>query len=101
MKIKEIRELSSGDLEKRITDLQRELGTERGNAAGATKSAGKIRSLRRTIARMFCIKREKELNINQPKKPEAELKKQAPKAEKKAASAESGSSGEIQTKRGE
>ena len=65
MKLKEIHDLSKEDLEKRVADLQRELGIERGNSSGGTKSAGKIRNLRRTIAKMLCLKRERELNIHQ------------------------------------
>ena len=82
MKLKEIRELSVADIDKKVVELQRELGIERGNAASGSKTAGKIRGLRRTIAKMLCIKRERELNINQPKKAETGEAKpaKAPKA---------------------
>ena len=63
MKVKEIRELSAEALEKKAIELKRELGIDRGSASGGSKTAGKIRSLRRTIARMLCIKREQELKI--------------------------------------
>ena len=66
MKLREIRELSATDLGKKADELKRELGVEKGSAQGA-KSSGKIRNLRRTIAKMLCIKREKELGIHQPK----------------------------------
>ena len=69
MKLREIRELSAADLGKKSAELMRELGMEKGSAQGA-KSSGKIRNLRRTIAKMLCIKREKELGIHQPKAPE-------------------------------
>ena len=61
MKLKEIRELSSGDLAKKVTDMKKELDIEKG-IAGA-KNSGKIKNLRRTIARLLCIKREHELKI--------------------------------------
>ena len=66
MKLREIRELSAADLGKKSDELKRELGVEKGSAQGA-KSSGKIRNLRRTIAKMLCIKKEKELGIHQPK----------------------------------
>ena len=61
MKLKEIRELSSADLAKKVVDLKKELDIEKG-IAGA-KNSGKIKNLRRTIARLLCIKREYELKI--------------------------------------
>jgi ribosomal protein L29 len=61
LKLKEIRELSSADLAKKVVDLKKELDIEKG-IAGA-KNSGKIKNLRRTIARMLCIKREHELKI--------------------------------------
>jgi ribosomal protein L29 len=61
LKLKEIRELSSADLAKKVVDLKKELDIEKG-IAGA-KNSGKIKGLRRTIARMLCIKREHELKI--------------------------------------
>ena len=74
MKVKEIRELSAEALEKKAIELKRELGIDRGSASGGSKTAGKIRSLRRTIARMLCIRREKELNIHQTKEAKNETK---------------------------
>lgn len=82
MKLREIRELSATDLGKKADELKRELGVEKGSAQGA-KSSGKIRNLRRTIAKMLCIKKEMELGIHQPKVQE--------KAVKAGASAESAS----------
>lgn len=70
MKLREIRELSAADLGKKSAELKRELGVEKGSATGGTKSSGKMRNLRRIIAKMLCIKREKELGIHQPKAPE-------------------------------
>ena len=72
MKLKEIRELQTEDIAKKVVELKRELGVERGSATGGTKTSGKIRNLRRTIARMLCIKRERELNLYQkPKETES------------------------------
>lgn len=80
LKIREIRELPADEISKKVVDLKKELGIEKGSATGGAKLSGKIRNLRRTIARMLCIKREKELNINQPKaKEENNIASAAPK----------------------
>ncbi len=60
----EIRELSSADRLKRLHELRNELMQERGIQAmgGSTPNPGKIRTLRRQIARILTIEREDELN---------------------------------------
>ena len=61
MKIKELRKLSDDDLEKKLKELKLELLKEMGNKemGGNVKNPGKIRVVRRNIARIHTIKREK------------------------------------------
>ncbi len=62
MRVKEIRELAPDLLDKRIEELSVELNSERGTVAsgGKASNAGRIREIRRTIARIITIKKEKE-----------------------------------------
>ena len=65
LKAPEIRQMSPDDRVKRLRELQRELMQERGVQAmgGSTPSPGKIRTLRREIARIKTIAREVQLGI--------------------------------------
>ena len=60
IKVKEIREMSSGDRKKKLEELRDELMHERGVAAmgGAPVSPGKIRALRSSIARILTVMNE-------------------------------------------
>ena len=60
---KEIRALPLDERNKRLSELRRELMHERGVQAmgGSTPSPGKIRTLRREIARILTLEREAEL----------------------------------------
>lgn len=60
LKIKEIRELSSDDRLKRLDELRHELMQERGIQAmgGSTPNPGKIRTIRRQIARILTVEKE-------------------------------------------
>ena len=62
MKIKEIRKLNDEDREKRLNELKLELLKERGNIemGGNVKNPGKIKVIRRSIARILTLKKEKE-----------------------------------------
>jgi large subunit ribosomal protein L29 len=62
LKIKEIRKLNDEDLEKRLNELRLELLKERGNIemGGNVKNPGKIKVIRRSIARILTLKKEKE-----------------------------------------
>ncbi len=62
LRAREIREMSSEEREKRLRELQRELMHERGVSAmgGAPPNPGRIRSLRRQIARIMTVIREEE-----------------------------------------
>jgi large subunit ribosomal protein L29 len=61
MRKKEARELSPSVLDQKLDELSLELNAERGTVAsgGKASNAGRIRELRRTIARILTIKREK------------------------------------------
>jgi len=62
LKIKEMRKLKDEDLEKKLNELKLELLKERGNIemGGNVKNPGKIKIIRRDIARILTLKREKE-----------------------------------------
>lgn len=62
LKIKQFRQMSGEELKKKYEELKEELMRERGISAmgGAPPSPGKIESLRRQIARIETIMREKE-----------------------------------------
>ncbi len=61
MRIKDLRKLSDEDLEKRLKELKLELLKERGNIemGGNIKNPGKIKIIRRDIARILTLKKEK------------------------------------------
>ncbi len=61
----EVRKLSPDDRKTRLAELRRELMQARGVQAmgGSTPSPGKIRTLRREIARILTIERESALGI--------------------------------------
>jgi len=62
LKIREMRKLSPEDSDKRLNELKLELLKERGNVemGGNVKNPGKIKVIRRDIARILTLKREKE-----------------------------------------
>lgn len=62
-KATEIRELSPDDRAERLAELRHDLMQERGVQAmgGSSPSPGKIRQLRREIARILTINREEQL----------------------------------------
>ncbi len=61
MKAKEVAKMGAGELEEKIVELKQELAKERATVASGTKSdnPGKIRKLRRDVARMFTIMNQK------------------------------------------
>jgi len=61
-----VRALNKDDRQTRLAELKRELMQERGVQAmgGSTPSPGKIRTLRREIARILTIQREVELGLH-------------------------------------
>ena len=61
MKAKELRPMDKKDLSKRLSDLRLDLMKEIGNVkrGRAIKNPGRIRVLRKDIARIMTVKREK------------------------------------------
>ena len=57
----EIRKLETKEVDKRLNDLRLELAKERGNIniGGTVTSPGRIKEIRRTVARIFTIRTEK------------------------------------------
>ncbi len=72
MKIKEIRKLKDQEFEKKAFELKAELSKLQGQAATSTppKNPGQIRQIKRTLAKMLTVQREKELGITQKNKEE-------------------------------
>lgn len=62
MRIKELRKLKDEEQEKRFKELKLELLKERGNVemGGNVKNPGRIKVIRRDIARLLTIKKERE-----------------------------------------
>jgi large subunit ribosomal protein L29 len=60
LRTKEIRDMSDEQMEKQLKDLRNELLKERAITAtgGAPENPGRIRELRRTIARILTIQKE-------------------------------------------
>ena len=61
MKAKEIKTLSVDEINQKILELKQELSKERATIASGTKSEnpGKIKKLRRDIARLLTVSKEK------------------------------------------
>lgn len=59
--VKQLKELKKEDLDKRISELKLELLKEQGNVkmGRAVKNPGKIKQIRRNIARILTIKQER------------------------------------------
>ena len=86
-RIRELREMSPEDLSTKLTEVRSDLSKERANIAmkGVPDSPGRVRALRRTIARILTIQNEQsKLPAPAPKKEEvkkAPAKKAEPKKE--------------------
>lgn len=62
MKIKEVRDLSAADLEKKLAELKEELFNIRFQmATGQCENPTKVREIKKSIARIKTIQREAEL----------------------------------------
>ncbi len=81
IKKSKLRELSDTELSAKLFEYQKELNTERGMLAsgGRTSNPGKIRELRRTLARTLTIQHERKLGIRAVKPPKKEAKKEEKK----------------------
>lgn len=68
LKSKQIREMKKEDIEKKLKEIKLELFKEKGkiDVGGVADNPGKIKALKRTIARVLTIQKEKmgELNKN-------------------------------------
>ena len=63
MKVKEIRELSTEDIEKKLVETKEELFNLRfQQATGNLEKPSRIRELRHTVARMKTVLKEREVN---------------------------------------
>lgn len=62
MRIDDLRKLKPEDQEKRLKELKLELLKEKGNIemGGNVKNPGRIKTIRRDIARLLTLKRERE-----------------------------------------
>ncbi|MEM4133830.1 MAG: 50S ribosomal protein L29 [Candidatus Micrarchaeia archaeon] len=66
MKVKDIKNMSTDEMKAKIADLEKELSIEygtRSSAAGKSRNYGKIRTIKKTIARMKTFIRARELGI--------------------------------------
>ncbi len=61
LKAKEIRSMKKEDVAKRVTELRKELMKLRSQVASKTQleNPGRIRTIRRTLARVYTIQKEK------------------------------------------
>lgn len=77
LRIKEIRDMSSEDRQKRIGELRTELVrlTTMIRAGGAVENPAHIKQLRRTIAKLLTIEREEKLGIRRTKAPKKRAKR--------------------------
>ncbi len=59
-----MRKMNESDLDKKLADLRLELMKEKGNVemGGNVKNPGKIKTLRRDVARALTFKKEREKN---------------------------------------
>ena len=67
LRVQEIRKFEKKELEKKLQELKLELAKERANIAigAAVSSPGKMKELRKTIARIETIKTSKEFSKTQ------------------------------------
>ena len=64
MRARDLRDLTDDDLEHRLADTRKELFNLRFQAAtGQLESHGRLRAVRKEIARIYTVKRERELGI--------------------------------------
>jgi len=61
LKMRKIREMSKEELDERLKELRMEMIKEKGasEVGGTVKNPGKIKELRKTIARIILIKKQK------------------------------------------
>ncbi|WP_373894604.1 50S ribosomal protein L29 [Virgibacillus natechei] len=65
MKANEIRELTTAEIEQKVTSLKEELFNLRFQlATGQLENTARLREVRKSIARMKTVARHRELNVN-------------------------------------
>ncbi|MBY7141691.1 50S ribosomal protein L29 [Virgibacillus sp. NKC19-16] len=65
MKANEIRELTTAEIEQKVTSLKEELFNLRFQlATGQLENTARLREVRKSIARMKTVARQRELNVN-------------------------------------
>lgn len=65
MKAKEIRELTTAEIEENVKSLKEELFNLRFQlATGQLENTARIKEVKRTIARLKTVERERELSVN-------------------------------------
>lgn len=83
IKTREMAELGDSELMEKEEEFRRELNAERGKVAtgGRTSNPGKIRELKRSVARILTILNERKLNIRRgmPKRPPKQKKSEGVK----------------------
>ncbi|MCX8198140.1 MAG: 50S ribosomal protein L29 [Candidatus Micrarchaeota archaeon] len=70
LKSSKARELSDAELQAKLFEFQKELNTERGilAAGGRSSNTGKLRQLRKAVARVLTILHERKLGIQRGSK---------------------------------
>jgi len=81
LRASEIREMNAGTIDEKLVELKGELNSERGKieSGGRASNPGRIKEIKKTIARLITIKQQKATG----KVPEAKKKAPKPKEEKK------------------
>lgn len=82
LRLKDIRAMSSEDRTKRLTELRTELMRLKTmiKAGGAVENPGRIRELRKTIARILTVENEQPMPTEKPKEEKKLKKKESKKA---------------------
>ncbi len=105
LRSRDIRAMRPEDRRIKLRELNDELMHERGVAAmgGAPASPGKMKALRKNIARIITIEREHELGLERPKETPASARKrkERPKAEESPRGSEEEPEGEPEEKEDE
>lgn len=82
IRITALREMKDAELQSKLFEFQKELNAERGllAAGGRASNTGKVRELRRSVARILTIQHERKLGIVRSAKPSTAAKAPAKKA---------------------
>jgi len=88
LRVREIRKMSNAELDKKLSDLYLQLAKERANISigASVTSPGKIKEIKKTIARIKCIQTEMKNKPQVSSEPERTKKKKPKKQVKKSKS---------------